>query len=517
MQVIDFLDKGAARYPDRHLVHDGVSGITYREAQLLTYRIANAIQAAGMGPDSKIAFLTPNHPLSFIAQYGAIRAGAAWLPLNTRNSIDENTDILNVLDAEWMLFHSAYSDDIARVREQCPGIKEYVCIDAANPHGPNLLEWIAEQPERAPEVVRGRDDIFALLTTSGTTGRPKGVMATQLNYESTMASFNATMSFAEPPVHLVAAPLTHAAGLFAATMLAQGGTQLILPRADPALILEWIEKFKVSAMFLPPTLIYMLLSHPDIRKYDYSSMRYFVYGAAPMSAEKLREASSVFGPVFFQIYGQMEALMMMSTMSPAEHQEALSDPGKQKRLMSAGRPGPYVTVGVMDDNGNLLPSGQAGEIVCRGNIVMRGYYNNPAATSEVSQFGWHHTGDIGKFDEDGFLYLVDRKKDMIISGGFNVYPSEVEQVIWTHPAVQDCAVVGIPDEKWGEAVTAIVEVKPGKTVSAEELIVLCKEKLGGVKAPKSVHFWANLPRSSVGKVLKREIRQKFWEGRERMI
>lgn len=517
MHVIDFLDKGALRYPERYIVHNGETGITYQYAQVLTHKIANAIMAAGIKPGTHLAFYTPNDPLSFVAQYGVIRAGAVWLPLNTRNSIGENTDILNALDAEWLFFHSAYSNDIPRVKEQCPNILGFICIDAPSEHGQCLLEWIDAHSSQAPEVVRDREDIFGLLTTSGTTGRPKGVMLSHLNFECMVAGFNATMHFDEPPVHLVAAPLTHAAGMFAASLLAQGGTHMILPKADPGLILEWIEKYKVSAMFLPPTLIYMLLAHPNIGKHDYRSLRYFVYGAAPMSAEKLREASSVFGPTFFQIYGQMEALMMMSTMSPLDHQEALTDSSKQGRLLSAGRPGPFVTVGIMDNEGKLLPAGETGEIVCRGNIVMKGYYKNPSATAEVSEFAWHHTGDIGKLDEEGFLYLVDRKKDMIISGGFNVYPSEVEQVIWTHPAVQDCAVVGIPDEKWGEAVTAIVELKAGAMLEAETLILLCKEKLGGVKAPKSVHFWPSLPRSAVGKVLKREIRQKFWIGRDRMV
>jgi acyl-CoA synthetase (AMP-forming)/AMP-acid ligase II len=204
-------------------------------------------------------------------------------------------------------------------------------------------------------------------------------------------------------------------------------------------------------------------------------------------------------------------------MLPQEHAEALSDDSKAGRLASCGRAGPYAKLSVMDDEGKHLPSGETGEIVVRSNLVTTGYYGNPAATAEVSQFGWHHTGDIGRIDPDGYIYLVDRKKDMIISGGFNVYPSEVEQVIWKHPAVQDCAVIGVPDEKWGEAVTAIIELKDGMNVESAELIKMCKEMLGGVKAPKHVHFWPKLPRSAVGKVLKREIRAEFWAGRSRMI
>jgi acyl-CoA synthetase (AMP-forming)/AMP-acid ligase II len=267
---------------------------------------------------------------------------------------------------------------------------------------------------------------------------------------------------------------------------------------------------------MPPTLIYILLAHPDIGKYDYSSLRNLVYASAPMSVDKLVEAVEVFGPVLTQTYGQAEAAMICTFFSPRDHAEALEG-NKRHRLASCGKATPLMRVEVMDDDGRLLPRGERGEIVVRGGLVMKGYYKNPQATAEVSTFGWHHTGDIGVIDEDGFVYIVDRKKDMIISGGFNVFPSEVEQVLWSHPAVQDCAVIGVPDEKWGEAVKAVVELKPDAKAEAAELIALAREKLGGVKAPKSVDFVATLPRSPVGKVLKKDLRATYWAGRERKI
>jgi acyl-CoA synthetase (AMP-forming)/AMP-acid ligase II len=267
---------------------------------------------------------------------------------------------------------------------------------------------------------------------------------------------------------------------------------------------------------MPPTLIYMLLAHPDVGKYDYSSLQHLVYASAPMSVDKLVEAVKVFGPVLTQTYGQAEACMICTFFSPEDHVAALES-NNRHRLASAGKVSPLVRLDVMDDHGKLLPRGQRGEIVVRGNLVMKGYYNNVEATAEASAFGWHHTGDIGVIDEDGFVYIVDRKKDMIISGGFNVFPGEVEQVLWSHPAVQDCAVIGIPDEKWGEAVKAVVELKPGMTVEADALIQLAKEKLGGVKAPKSVDFVDTLPRSPVGKVLKKTLREPYWAGHERKI
>jgi acyl-CoA synthetase (AMP-forming)/AMP-acid ligase II len=517
MNVIDFLDRGAERFPQRHVVHDGERGTTYAEFVALTHRIAAALHASGLAGDAHVATVGPNSALGYAVQHGVIRSGRIWAPLNVRNSADENIEILKLLDVQWLFFHSSFAAEIERIRVACPLLRGLVCIDRVAADAPALADWMAPVGARADERLAAANDVYAILTTSGTTGRPKGVLLSHLAFESMAANFNVAMPMNEPPVHLVAAPLTHAAGMFAGSMLMHGATHLIVPKPDPALILDWIERHRVTTLFLPPTLIYMLLAHPDIGKHDYSSLRHFLYCAAPMSAEKLVEASAVFGNVFFQVFGQTEALMIMTNMSAKEHAEALADPAKRGRLLSCGRASPYVRVAVMDDDGRILPGGEAGEIVVRGNIVMNGYYNNPQATAEVSAHGWHHTGDIGRIDADGFVYLVDRKKDMIVSGGFNVYPSEVEQVLWKHPAVQDCAVVGVPDDKWGEAVVAVVELKAGQAVSAEDLIALCKAKVGSVKAPKRVEFWPALPRSTVGKVLKREIRSHFWAGRERLI
>jgi len=281
-------------------------------------------------------------------------------------------------------------------------------------------------------------------------------------------------------------------------------------------IMRCIEAHRITTLFLPPTVIYSMLAHPRVREFDFSSLKHFIYAAAPMSAEKLKDALKVFGPVMAQTYGQAESPMLCTFMSPAEH-IVEENSAQERRLTSCGRPTIFTQVEIMDDGGNLLSPEEKGEIVTRGNLVMKGYYKNPQATEEASRFGWHHTGDIGLKDADGYVYIVDRKRDMIISGGFNIYPCEIEQVLWSHAAVQDCAVVGVPDEKWGEAVKAVIELKPGTDVKSEEIMVFCRERLGGMKAPKSVEIWPELPRSPVGKVLKRSIREKFWAGHERRI
>ena len=281
-------------------------------------------------------------------------------------------------------------------------------------------------------------------------------------------------------------------------------------------MLEAIATHGVTHLFLPPTAIYGLLSDPTVRRGDYASLEYFFYAAAPMSVDKLREALDVFGPVMVQGYGQMEAGPMIGAcFTAAAHRDALQD--RPKRLASCGRPNLLTKMKIVDEDGRTLPSGERGEILIGGDFRMLGYYNNEAATRETVRDGWVLTGDIGEMDEDGFLYIVDRKREMIISGGFNVYPGEVERIIYAHEAVQDCAVVGVPDEKWGEAVKAIVQLKPGAQADPAEIIAFCKARVGSVMTPKSVEVWPDLPRSAVGKVLRRVVRERFWQGRDRAI
>ncbi|MAA75479.1 MAG: o-succinylbenzoate--CoA ligase [Salinisphaeraceae bacterium] len=509
MRYIDFFDRGAERYPGNILIHEPGRAWTYADTKAWTHRIANALMAAGLGPDSKVVTYGPNSAEGYAAQFGILRAGCIWLPLNVRNSVYENIEILQRMDAEWLFFHSSKIDEAQQMREQMPELKGLVCLDRETPIAPALQDWAPLEGPDATYFVKGALDTAVMLTTSGTTGRPKGVALPNLAWETMIASYMAVMPYDRPPVHIVAAPLTHAAGCLSGSLLPWGGTHVLLEKPDPLAILEAIHEHQATTVFAPPTLIYMMLAHPRVREFDYSSLRYFLYGAAPMSEQKLREATEIFGPVMTQTYGQTEVLMVVTFMSAAEHAEALTDPTKVGRLRSAGRAGPLAWVEIMDDEGNILGPDEPGEIVSRSNLRMTGYYKNPEATEEASQWGWHHSGDVGVKDADGYIYIVDRKKDLIISGGFNVYPSEVEQALWMHPSVQDCAVIGVADEKWGERVTAAIELKPGAIFDEVELIAFCKERVGSVKAPKVIEAWEALPRSPVGKVLKREIRDDF--------
>jgi fatty-acyl-CoA synthase len=285
----------------------------------------------------------------------------------------------------------------------------------------------------------------------------------------------------------------------------------VMAKPDLGEFLALVEHHRVTHTFLPPTLIYMLLAHEKLAATDLSSLRCFWYGAAPMSPERLEQALTSVGPVMAQLFGQVEAPMMISMLPPSEHFRADGSVARE-RLSSAGRPAPLVTVAIMAEDGTLLPPGERGEIVVRSSLVMAGYYKNPAATAEASRHGWHHTGDIGYLDDDNYLFIVDRAKDMIIAGGCNVYSAEVEQALMAHPAVRDCGVVGLPDEKWGERVVAVVQPQADAELSEAELVAFAKERIGSVKAPKQVYVWPDLPRSTVRKVLKTTIRKRLLPG-----
>ncbi|MDE3136549.1 MAG: AMP-binding protein, partial [Acidobacteriota bacterium] len=276
------------------------------------------------------------------------------------------------------------------------------------------------------------------------------------------------------------------------------------------------ERFRVTHLFLPPTAFYMLLAHPDVRKFDYSSLEVFLLAGSPVSPDKLKEGVEIFGPCMCQSYGQTEAPMLLTWLDQRTLAAAASG-DHPERLRSCGEPTSAVRLAVMDDAGRLLPPGQPGEIVARGSLVCAGYYKMPEATAEIRAHGWHHTGDIGYRDEDGYFYIVDRKKDMIITGGFNVYCAEVEAGIMQLPEVRECAVVGVPDEKWGEAIKAIVVLREGASLTEEAVIAHSKEKLGGVKSPKSVEFRPEIPKTPAGKMDKKAIRKQYWAGSDRAV
>ena len=522
MAIIDFFDRGWRINPQGAAYIQDDRRYTFDEVGVLSCRIANGLLALGLRKETKGAVWAANDVVAWTCTLGLWRANMCWSPVGARNSAEENQYVLEAFDCEVLFFQQQFAPVIAELRPRLPKIRAWICIDADLPDFPgcrSLAEWVQGQPSSRPEVAVDMDDVVMLSATGGTTGMPKGVMNTHRSAQTFCAHFlmGCTYGGNERPVNLAAAPMTHTAGLLSVPCTARGGTVVIVTKPDPALLLAAIAKYRVTELFLPPTVIYRLLDIPDLgRKVDFSSLRYFMYGAAPMSVEKLKQAIDVIGPVMMGGYGQTEAPASIAYLRPDEH---LVDGrfASDERLSSVGHPNPLVRVEIMNEANQVLPQGETGEICVRGDLVMKGYYKAPDKTAETIIDGWLHTGDIGHIDAEGCLHITDRKKDMIISGGFNVYPSEVEQVIWSHPAVQDCAVIGVPDEQWGEAVKAVVELNAGQQVGATELLELCKQKLGSVKAPKTVDFVAALPRSPVGKVLKKDLRARYWAGTARRI
>ncbi|MBI2382856.1 MAG: AMP-binding protein [Gammaproteobacteria bacterium] len=522
MAIIDFFDRGWRINPSGAAYIQDDRTYRFDEVGELSCRIANGLLAAGYAKETKGAVWAGNDVTAWICTLGLWRANMCWIPVGARNPPAENLSLLEEFDCEILFFQKSFASVIADLKTKLPKVRLWVCIDGQATEVPGsvpLETWVQEHPATKPNVAVDMDDVILLSATGGTTGKPKGVMNTHRSAQTFCGHFMMSCYYGaeEPIVNLAAAPMTHTAGLLSVPCTARGGTVVVVTKPDPAVLLAAIPKHKVTELFLPPTVIYRLLDVPDLdKKVDFTSLKYLMYGAAPMSVEKLKQALQVIGPVMMGGYGQTECPASIAYLSPGEHFTD-GQPASDERLASVGRPNPLIGVEILDDAGSILPTGKTGEICVRGDLVMKGYYKAPDKTAEAIRNGWLHTGDIGHLDAHGYLHITDRKKDMIISGGFNVYPSEVEQVLWSHPAIQDCAVIGVPHPDWGESVKAVVELNKGKQVSEEELIALCKDRLGSVKAPKSVDFIDALPRSAVGKVLKKDLRDRYWRDQGRRI
>src|SRR3954451_1334485 len=504
VRLVDYLDKGATLGPDAPCLTTDGETRTYAEVQQLSRQVAAALVRHGTRPGDKVAVLSANDPVAFTCVFGISRAGAVWCPINPRNEARENTELLDLFGCSVLIFQGAFAGLVQRIRDDLPRLKTLVCTDEAVDGAFTWEQFLTGGEELVDRAAP--DDLAVVVGTGGTTGRPKGVLLTGRNLETMTAITLMSYPFEGRPTYLALAPLTHAAGVLCFPILTLGGEIVVMRRPDIGGFLDLVEQHAVTHAFLPPTMIYMALDSARLDSVDLSSLQCFWYGAAPMSPTRLEEALTRIGPVMAQLFGQTEAPMMISTLAPRDHFRP--DGGiAHERLSSAGRPAPLVTVAIMPRDGSLLARGERGEVVVRSSLVMRGYYRDPEATAESSAHGWHHTGDIGYLDEEGFLFLVDRAKDMVITGGFNVYSTEVEQALMEHPDIQDCAVIGLPDEKWGERVTAVLQVRTGRTVDVTEVAAFVKERLGSVKAPKQIEIWADLPRSKVGKVLKSEIKQ----------
>jgi fatty-acyl-CoA synthase len=521
MRAIDYFDKGAEAFPARIAIIDRATRYSYREAREASQRIARAMWACGLRGEERVAIFSPNDARILLCMLGLMRAGGVWVPVNHRNALDANVQYLNYSETSWLFYHSSFREQVREMKSHVPSLRHFVCLDAEDDADPSLEMFMA-RGEEGEDVEwsdpRGNlERLVGLVPTGGTTGPAKGVMVTSLSW-GTMTELAGQCLRCEDiePVCLSTAPLSHAAGVVAFALFPLGASNVVLPAFDALEVLQSIDRLRVTHLFLPPTALYSLLAHPRLGEFNYSSLRRLLIAAAPVSPEKLKKAVEVFGPCICQSYGQTEAPMYMTFLDPATLAAAAAG-DHPERLKSCGRPTSAVRLAIMDDDGRLLSSFQTGEIVARGALVSAGYYNLPEATAEIRTHGWHHTGDVGYRDEDGFFYIVDRKKDMIITGGFNVYCAEVEAGIMELPQVRECAVIGVPDEKWGEAVKAIVVLRDDVVLTEEAVINHCKARLGSVKSPKSVEFCREIPKTPAAKTDKKALRKPFWAGVERSV
>ena len=507
MRLIDYLDKGASLGAEAPFLSMGTRDFSYGDVQRLTYKIARALNRAGLRPGDKIAILSGNDPIAFACVFGLARAGLVWCPINPRNEAGENRHILDAFDCAAVIFQAAFAPMIDKIRPDLPKLRLSICLDATLPEAVCLDSFLDGEDDGVFDIAPV-DDLVMIAGTGGTTGLPKGVMLSGRNLETMSAVTLASFPFVGRPVYLALAPLTHAAGVLSFPIMALGGRIVIMPKADLSAFLAVIESARVTHTFLPPTLIYMLLDHPGLPQADLSSLQCFWYGAAPIAPARLAEAIGKIGPIMAQFFGQTEAPMMITTMAAADHLNA-DGSIRRDRLSSAGHAPALVHITILDEHGGVRPTGEHGEIAVRSSLNMMGYYKDPDATAEAFRHGWLHTGDIGYLDADNYLYIVDRAKDMIITGGFNVYSIEVERALLDHPDVQDSAVVGLPDDKWGERIVAVLQLHHDRHATGAEIMAFVKERIGSIKTPKTIEIWQDLPRSKVGKVMKKDIRSRL--------
>lgn len=487
---------------------------TYAELDQHVNRVAQGLLRAGCKPRSRIAYLGKNSDHYFEVLLGAIKARVVLVSVNWRLALPEMSWILNDAGCELLFVGAEYAHCMDGLRETCPQLREVVVMEGESPGATAYTAWRSGQSALDPDLDITLEDDVLQLYTSGTTGHPKGVQLTHANYLSLFrCAENTGMMDAVPgEAGLVAMPVFHVAGTNIGLLnLAQGATSVVLRDVDPGLILELIPRYQINHVFVVPAVILFLLQHPRCKETDFSSVRRLSYGASPIAEDLLRQAQKVFDCPFIQLYGLTETCGAGTFLPPEAHAP------ERAKLRSCGIPYPGIEIRVVDAAGQPLPAGEVGEIILRSGVVMKGYWNRPEATAQAIVDGWFHTGDAGYFDAEGFLFIHDRLKDMIVSGGENIYPAEVENAIFGHPAVADVAVVGVPDEKWGESVKAFVVLKPQQQASADEIIEFARSRIAGYKIPRSVDFLQLLPRNPSGKILRRELRAPYWEGKARQV
>lgn len=517
MILTQVLKRGAAFYPDNLATVDGEHRQTYRELRARVKGLAAALQQFGIKQGDRVALLMLNGHELAEAIFACWELGVVAVPLNYRLAAEELIFIINDADCRVMITDDVMLPMTTAMRPRLEGIQHYISTATAD----DFLAYEELMTRSAsfnpPEIAE--HDLAGLFYTSGTTGLPKGVMLTHRNLWMNLLHSLSAIPPHEGEAYMHAAPMFHLADFPSLMSVTQnGGTHVMLKKFDPATFLALVERERVRRVTLVPTMVNFIINHPDVKTRDLSSLHSIAYGASPMPAELLKRAMQTLPNVeFSQGYGQSEASPLLTRLSPQDH--VLEGPEHlTRRLASCGRPIVGVELQIFDENDQPLPPGEVGEIVARGPNVMLGYWKRPEETARTLRGGWLHTGDAARMDEHGFFYIVDRTKDMIVTGGENVYSTEVENVLFKHPAIREAAVIGTPDEKWGEVVAAVVTLKPDTTTTAEELIAHCAAHLAHYKTPKLIEIReSELPKGGTGKIDKKVLREPYWQGFSRRV
>jgi acyl-CoA synthetase (AMP-forming)/AMP-acid ligase II len=520
MNIGKLLTKSARGFPQNLGLAHGTRKWTYAQFNTRANQLANALQRLGVRPGDHVAVLMYNCPEMLETMFAGFKAGCGVVPINFRLHPKECAYIIDHSQAKTVIFSPEFNQAIADIRNDIPQAAHLIALAGAEGEFLDYETLLSAESEEFDDAEVACDDVAWLFYTSGTTGQPKGAMLTHRNLLAMSMSFYADMcpDFGTSEVMLHAAPLSHGSGLYALPNVGKAAAH-IFPESksfDPEQVLELIQQYRVTNMFAAPTMIKLLLDSPALEQYDFSSMKALTYGGAPMLTEDMLVAIEKLGPCLVQLYGQGESPMTISYLCHQDHvTQGTSE--QMQRLGSAGMARTDVEIKIVDQDDKEYPSGQIGEIATRSDLVMKGYWRDPDASATALKNGWLHTGDVGYIDESGYLFLMDRSKDMIISGGENIYPREIEEVLIQHPAVHEVAVVGVPDVQWGEVVKAIVVLVPGKEADEAELIYFCKDRIASYKKPKSIDFIDVLPKNNYGKILKRELRAKYWQGKQRNL
>ena len=523
LSVLEFRDRAEMFFRDKIGVIDGQKQFTYGEYARRTHRLANALRGLGLQKGDRVSFITYNTHQLLEAYYGVIEAGAILNPINVRLTPQDIAYILNHSGSKAVFYHKDFTPLVQNFKPSLAETQHFVVMEG-DLDGPATHEYegllAAGSPDYYPPEF-AENDVAELFYTSGTTGKPKGVALTHRNLHLHCLNSALALGASDADVILHVVPLFHVNGWGTPhTLTLLGGTHVMLRKFDPAALLGLLQKHRVTYLLGVPLIYNALINHPQLGQYDLSSLKFLLTGGAPASPTLIRAMQEKLGGTAMVGYGLSETTPVICLARPRQHLNDKESPEmKMARQAMTGWAVPGVSLRVVDSTGrDVRPDGQQiGEIVVRSNVVMDGYYKDPEATQAAIRDGWFYTGDMATIDEDGYLLIKDRSKDIIISGGENISSVEIETALYAHPAVFECAVVSAPDDQWGEVPVALVVLKPGSTAAADDLLAHCRDHLAGFKMPKRVELREQLPKGGTGKILKAELREPFWRGMEKRV